>query len=57
MIHKLGDPDSTMGGHRVGAARIMSHDNGVVNRQPGSGGLRRGGWMSLLVHLGGLGKA
>jgi hypothetical protein len=57
MIHKLGDPGSTTGGHRVGAARIMSHDNGVVNRQPGSGGLRRGGWMSLLVHLGGLGKA
>jgi hypothetical protein len=31
MIHGLGDPSSTTSDHRVGAARVMSHGDGVVD--------------------------
>jgi hypothetical protein len=42
-----------MGDHRVGATGVMSHGDGVVDRQPGVGGLQRGSRMSLPVHRGG----
>jgi hypothetical protein len=32
MIHRLGDPGSTTGDHRVGATGVTSHDDGVVDR-------------------------
>jgi hypothetical protein len=32
MIHGLGDPDSMMSDHREGAAGVMSHGDGVVDR-------------------------
>jgi hypothetical protein len=37
MIHGLGDPGSTTGDHRVGAAVVMSHSDEVVDRRPGTG--------------------
>jgi hypothetical protein len=52
MIHGLGDPGSTTGYHRVGAMRVTSHDDGVVDRRPDEGGLQHGGQMSSLVHVG-----
>jgi hypothetical protein len=52
MIHGLGDTGSTTGDHRVGAAVVTSHDDGVVDRWPGAGGLRRRGRMLSLVHQG-----
>jgi hypothetical protein len=36
-IHRLGDNDSMMSDHRVGAAGVTSHDDGVVDRRPGAG--------------------
>jgi hypothetical protein len=49
MIHGLGDPGSKTGDHRVSVARVMSHNDGVIDRQPdagvdvidGTGGARR----------------
>jgi hypothetical protein len=32
MIHELGDPSNTTGDHRVGAVRVTSHDDRVVDR-------------------------
>jgi hypothetical protein len=58
MIHELGDPGITTGDHRVAATGVMSHNDGVVDRLPGAGGLQCGGQMSSLVHFwGGLGEA
>jgi hypothetical protein len=37
MMHEFGDPGHTMGDHRVGAARVTSHDDGVVDVRPGAG--------------------
>jgi hypothetical protein len=37
MIYGLGDPGSTTSDHRVGAARVTSHDDEVVNRRPDTG--------------------
>jgi hypothetical protein len=37
----------------MGVVGVMSHGDGVVDRRPDVRGLRRGGWMSLLVHQGG----
>jgi hypothetical protein len=54
MIHMLGDPGSTTGDHRVGAAGVTSHDAGVVDRRPDVGWPRRESRMSSLVHRGGL---
>jgi hypothetical protein len=34
MIHGLGDPSGMTGDHRVGVVGVMSHDDGVVDRQP-----------------------
>jgi hypothetical protein len=55
MIHMLGDLDSTMGDHRVGAAGVTSHGEGEVDQRPDVGGLQRevgchrwytrGGWV------------
>jgi hypothetical protein len=38
---------------QVGAAGVTSHSDGVVDRRPGTRGLRRDGRMSSLVHQGG----
>jgi hypothetical protein len=32
MVHKLGDPGSTMGHHQVCTTKVTSHDDGVVDR-------------------------
>jgi hypothetical protein len=37
MMHRFGDPGHTMGDHRVGAVRVTSHDDGVVDVRPGAG--------------------
>jgi hypothetical protein len=37
MIHGLGDPGSKTGDHRVSVARVMSHNDGVIDRQPHAG--------------------
>jgi hypothetical protein len=37
MVHELGDPGSTTGDHRVGATRVTSHGDRVVDRRPDAG--------------------
>jgi hypothetical protein len=37
MVDGLGDHDRTIVDHRVGAAGVMSHDDGMVDRRPDVG--------------------
>jgi hypothetical protein len=49
-VHKLGDPDNIMSDYLMRAARVMSHDDEVVDRRPDAGVVRRKGEMSPLVN-------